>query len=457
MKLTKNYTLNPPLSGRLVVMLSGFALAIVIGAFLVGCGRHGVGEVLEDSAELSIKGTVAIGRTVNAEIANVDDTSGFSYQWILLDADKNQTNIPNAKSQKYTIPNNETLIGQRLKVQATKDSFDLLSAAKIIAGTSEDSPPDDPDDPDGPPSTPGNPAPTPTPSPDDEDEVYTIADPSSANLAIKFGIITSGEPKTAKEVTRTFNAVHWYVSDSEQFDETVKDTSSVIKLGDYIDLPSLVVSGVDAYDGAINATNTDVSIESTSYGAEAFNGPHGKLLRLIVVGINIFNGKNNNSTPHVVFHFENIPGRYKMNDSADNTTGYLNSAMRKYVTGNFLTGLINAGVPDKVLWAPDRIVASRGDETPTAQTIKDKLWLPTEIEISGIGQHSVATVETADNQAIFYRPDDSIRKNGITNGYWLASPKSGRNNLFCSVNLDGDIVNVAASYTPGVVPAFCVK
>jgi hypothetical protein len=95
---------------------------------------------------------------------------------------------------------------------------------------------------------------------------------------------------------------------------------------------------------------------------------HGNLLRLIVVGINSFHSKDkytvtaNNGVPHLVFQFQNIPVSRRMNMSDSNGGGYAASEMRKYLipvdgdtdanSGAFLTGLLDAGVPKAVMWAP---------------------------------------------------------------------------------------------------------
>jgi hypothetical protein len=122
----------------------------------------------------------------------------------------------------------------------------------------------------------------------------------------------------------------------------------------------------------------------------------GPIVRLIVVGINSFQGfDGNGDTPHVVFQFENIPVMRRM-DTIDAPSRYGASEMRKHLTpvtdesgsiipgsGNFLAGLKNAGVPagetDGVLWAPNRVVyhADGSDQ------IRDLLWLPTERELTG--------------------------------------------------------------------------
>jgi hypothetical protein len=283
-----------------------------------------------------------------------------------------------------------------------------------------------------------------------------VVNPGSGSLKEKFGVTTGGK----QSVTDTFNAVHAYI----QAGGLNNPSTNVIRLGDYIELEAgLTVlpygMGPDGlgeiYCGEINSSPPDYS-----------------LIKIIVVGINSFhsgrgakdnagtptyNGETggqynvtvNNNTSHVVFQFELAPaGRIIHN----NNNGYVGSEMRYYLVNQFLTGLISAGVPTNVMWAPVRYVANRGGGN--AVTITDKLWLPTAREMLGEQVYS-HTHETADNQARleYYATRESRLK---TYYYWLASPS---NNVYSFLFLNGDDCN---SYytnlqTFGCVPAFCIK
>jgi hypothetical protein len=221
--------------------------------------------------------------------------------------------------------------------------------------------------------------------------------------------------------------------------------------------------------------------------------PKGKMQRLIVVGINSFNGKNNNNTQHVVFQFQNIPVRRRMNPKSENNPhgtnegGYKESEMRKYLTGNFLSGLTTtAGVPDGVLWAPARVL-SAGQNGTGYDKVSDLLWLPTEREMfqGGTGVHEdgktlgpfSAYEETAENQARleYYSSNESRVKvykansgypavmltgtyGPCGNWYWESSAHYGTGALsFCAVRTIGAAGNDGASVAGGCAPAFCVK
>jgi hypothetical protein len=257
-----------------------------------------------------------------------------------------------------------------------------------------------------------------------------------AAIAHTFG--TSG-------VSNTFNAVHSYLS---EVSAAQLAADGVIQLGDYIDLPGITVDGAKVTDKELNG--------------------HGRLLRLIVVGINSFNasgaytGNGNGTQPHIVFQFQNLPFTHKMEATATSTNGYAGSEMRAYITGKFLNGLIAAGVPGSILWAPTRYVANKVKDANGAHTIQDNLWLPTEREIFGRRIFSVETHETAANQARleYYIGAESKIKYSASNSdswYWLASPDSVSNSPFCFTSEHGGAGAVLASSVGGCAPAFCVK
>jgi hypothetical protein len=196
----------------------------------------------------------------------------------------------------------------------------------------------------------------------------------------------------------------------------------------------------------------------------------GKLLRLIVVGINSFKDINgNNATPHIVFQFQNIPVEWRMDSTATNAGGYTASEMREYLSpvsgkdgsGKFLDGLKETGVHEAVLWTPRRAMAT-GNTGDAVTQIEDMLWLPTERGMFGSQFSSHTIYETEENQGrleyydsdercIKYTSDDSARN------YWGASPYYSTNFSFCTVNDSGVAGIYGASYVSGVAPAFSVK
>jgi hypothetical protein len=289
------------------------------------------------------------------------------------------------------------------------------------------------------------------------------------DLRTRFGVIATG----TDGVRETFLQLHNRMKPPTN--STTIDLTTFVNLGDWIDLSSLVVvSAGGTNGGAINATtNTDL-------------GAHGKLLRLIVVGIDSFLGVNGNSTHHIVFQFQNIPGTLRMEAADTNENGYLGSEMRKYLTrvdashplgeegsGKFLDGLIAAGVNESYIWAPSRRVAHTGLLNASVDTIADKVWLPTVWELFGAQGGSVASCETANNQArleYYMSPNNGSRAKynagNEATPYWEASPYAtyqgdpDHANSFSvvdSLSPDSAGGGQNASAVRGIAPAFCFK
>ncbi|MDR0758579.1 MAG: DUF6273 domain-containing protein, partial [Treponema sp.] len=251
-----------------------------------------------------------------------------------------------------------------------------------------------------------------------------VVNADEESIKDKFGIETSDKDG----VTETFEMLHYFIKMGG-----LTDRPDVIKLGDSIDLASLTVDGA-------NITK----------------------LKLIVVGINSFHlgrgggeGKYavtaNDKVPHVVLQFEVSTGSRGMNTDATNVGGYAGSEMRQYLIDKFLPGLVAAGVPEELMWAPLRYVSDKGSGDGTVQ---DLLWLPTEWEILGGRSNSESNYETAANQAwLEYYTTNTKRQKGGT--YWLGSPASGDSNFCATVN-NGSLTTSSASTVQGVIPAFCI-
>jgi hypothetical protein len=297
---------------------------------------------------------------------------------------------------------------------------------------------------------------------------YSIFDAFRTNASIKntFGITTV----ETDGVRDTFNAVHDYLLGKTAAQLT---SEGIIRLGDYIDLEGgITVDGVNVLDAPVTPSTPGFP----EFDVPPFEGYDGGLLRLIVVGVNSFNakasydGNGNGTDAHLVFQFQNIAFMHKMEATNTNANGYAGSAMKSYITGPFLTGLIGAGVPGDILWAPTRYVANKGFGVNGTHTIQDELWLPTEREMFGdgpwgyLGPLSSAAYETAQNQAwLEYYTSDALRlksraSNSGTAWYWVASPCYRYSSDFCIVSPVGNsLFSNADSNYGGCAPAFCVN
>jgi hypothetical protein len=310
----------------------------------------------------------------------------------------------------------------------------------------------------------------------EEYNIFQRSAEGTANLMTLFNVAGTG----TAAVTETFNAVSGFV----KIAQTKAKISELIHTGDYIDLPSLTVTGYDGTEdvvnngdadyGYINTPNADITPEELP-----FDGYEGKLLRIIVVGINSFstidstntsyNVTENDGTPHIVFQFQNIPGMQKMSpeDGPGGTAagGYAESMMRKYLvpvegaggSGNFLAGLVSAGVPASVLWGPQRKMSVNA--SVSVNTIEDIVWLPTLPEIF-LNPALVSLAEIATNQThLEYYGSDAKRikydMNDMAELWWEATYKSSTE--FRYTDCDGKYTYGYASDSLGCAPAFCVK
>jgi hypothetical protein len=260
------------------------------------------------------------------------------------------------------------------------------------------------------------------------------ADPDPKSIKIKFGITETG----TEGVEKTFKMLSEFIRGGG-----LTVSPNRIEMGDWIDLEGGIT---------VNDYTDDTSYAAT--GGFQYTGASDST-RLIVAGINSFNGKNGNNRQHVVFMFRNIPVERRMNPTNTNAGGYAGSEMRKYLvpysgsSGNFLTGLMNAGVPQEVLWGPNRIIAREYNGTDTNE-INDLLWLPTAQEIFG-SLRGPPSSETPSNQA---------RLNYSNNGaiYCLSSPWADLSNSFCYAAgpKHGPVNWNYATTARGIIPAFCV-
>jgi hypothetical protein len=286
------------------------------------------------------------------------------------------------------------------------------------------------------------------------------------SIKAKFGITTLG----ITGVKDTFNALHDFIDEGG-----LEDNPPVIQLGDWIDLEGGIevaaYGGDDGAGGGYFNLSAVEAVQEVTLAPPLGPVPNGTRGRLIVVGINSFrSGKGyegnyaetkNDGVDHVVFQFQNTPVERRMNRTDTNAGGYAESEVRKYLVGsgsdgNFLTGLTNAGVPQKVLWGPNRIIAC-GPEGTATKEISDLLWLPTQREMFGWPNAFSGYAETEVNQArLEYYFGGIERRKG--SHYWLSSPsRDNYSQYFFYVGDSGDYAIYFASRVRGIAPAFCVQ
>jgi hypothetical protein len=269
-------------------------------------------------------------------------------------------------------------------------------------------------------------------------------------------VVLGHDPTSVAEVTTVCQKIHNTIAagnvnnfvDGDYFNGYISSSN-----------PFMVAAGYDS-GGAISMTsNPDL-------------GTHGKYMQWVIVGKNPWKGKNGITYDHVGIHSRNILGYDKdtnagghyMELSNINTNGYKGCKMRSYLLNNMLPALKNLGIAFDESWmkAPPRLVSKGGSASnPGADTITDKLFLPTEYEMLGENICSNASAEAAENQGRFTCYDsDSKRikynKDNITRHYWNASPFYAYAVGFCATYDDGDGLNAGSENMLGVAPAFCI-
>jgi hypothetical protein len=280
--------------------------------------------------------------------------------------------------------------------------------------------------------------------------------PSGTNARNIGTIVLGHDPVSAEEVRQIFDMIH---------DTVAGGNVENFVNGDYFNghisssTPFTVPAGYDS-GGAISMTsNPDL-------------GAHGTYMQWVIVGKNPWKGKNGNNFDHVAIHSRNVLGYsgeanadgHYMNPTNTNAGGYAGCKMRQYILNNVLPALKNLGIPFDEEWmkAPARLVSKGGTAAnPGADTITDKLFLPTEYEMFGAHTYSNSNAEAAASQGrLAYYDDNSKRikynKDNAARYYWEASPRSGYSRTFCYVHTDGSANYGSANNAYGFAPAFCV-
>lgn len=142
---------------------------------------------------------------------------------------------------------------------------------------------------------------------------------------------------------------------------------------------------------------------------------------------------------------------YNMNSSNTNNGGWKNSAMRSRMS-TFLSQLPSD--LQSVIKAVNKLV-SVGNNTSTIETVSDKLFLLSEVEIFGSTTYSFAG---EGSQYDWYKAGNTkVKKvNGSANTWWERSPRSGDAGAFCAVGSAGRANDGYASGSLGVSFGFCV-
>ena len=142
---------------------------------------------------------------------------------------------------------------------------------------------------------------------------------------------------------------------------------------------------------------------------------------------------------------------YQMNSSNTNVGGWKSSAMRSLMS-EFL-GQLDEDLQSVI--KPVNKLVSIGNNTSTIETVSDKLFLLSEVEIFGSTTYSFAG---EGSQYAWYKAGNTkVKKvNGSAHAWWERSPSSGATASFCSVRSGGSANSSDAGSSAGVSVGFCV-
>jgi len=220
---------------------------------------------------------------------------------------------------------------------------------------------------------------------------------------------------------------------------------SGLRLGDYIDLPELVIPA-DSVKPLVYPART------LTWNASYEN------LRIEIQGFNDCLNVGNTAVPtanHCVMGFKNIPTLAKFNTTNITTGDYLGSELYHWLHEQFEPALITAiGLDPYQIdrWVPS--VVSAGWCGP------ENIFLQTNVNVFGTTgfSHTDYGTGTQTQFPLFaLNPSRRVKKhNGSRSTWWLAEPSADSSTYFCAANYLGYADYYNASSVNGVVPAFLI-
>lgn len=141
-----------------------------------------------------------------------------------------------------------------------------------------------------------------------------------------------------------------------------------------------------------------------------------------------------------------------MNSNATSTGGWNGCEMRTYCNSTIYNRMPTDLKPHIVQ------VKKKGYDgiSTTILTSNDYIWLLAEIEVLGEKKHSAGTGEGT-KYPIFTDNKSRIRnQNNVPSLWFLRSPFASSSAYFCDVYTSGEISNLSASSTAGVLIGFCI-
>lgn len=148
-------------------------------------------------------------------------------------------------------------------------------------------------------------------------------------------------------------------------------------------------------------------------------------------------------------------GDFVINSTADNTTGWADSALRTLLNSTEGSTLINCLPQELVEMLMEVNKYTAGSESIVST--RDKLFIPSEIEING-----TASVGSNQLQYSYYASNSKVRyeNTALTTAcnWWLRTPYlTGSNTTdFCTISTSGTVSHENANYSYGIAPMFVI-
>lgn len=159
----------------------------------------------------------------------------------------------------------------------------------------------------------------------------------------------------------------------------------------------------------------------------------------------------------ITFSFEDcISTTYVMNASNTNSGGWNGSKMRTS-TLPALLAQFPAVLQDSAGIKTVNKIASAGSQSSNLITSPDRLWLFSEVEVTGSVRYSATGEGTI--YPLFSTAANRIKgigAGGAASGWWLRSPYVSDGPYFVRVTASGSVTRGTASNAYGVAPGFCV-
>lgn len=249
-------------------------------------------------------------------------------------------------------------------------------------------------------------------------------------------------------VADTFQALRIYCNQNGPYN-THLDGFRKLRLGDYIDLPSLTMSADSLY-GSV-------------YTARTINNDYNRL-RVEIVGFDDYYYVGNTAYPtqhHVTMMFKDIPTTAPFNETNTTDGDYPGSMLFHWLHERFESALISAinggGATVVEPLAVDRII---GTVENWGWVGSEKIFLPTSVNVFGTTgfSHTNYGTGTQTQFALFaLNPNRKIKRNNNSrSSWWLAEPSANSSTYFCRAHSYGYASHILASFTYGVVPAFLI-